>query len=229
MTKLSPRTAEILKRNPLFSTLDAAGVERFLAGSSEIDVPRATILRRRGEKCSAVYVVIRGRIKLSLETQTGGEKVISLLGPHARFGEALVYCEEPSLGTVEALVDSTVACIPRDVLFHEIDTNPRFAHYVIKDLGRRIYQRAKDIENYTLRNGTERLVEYLLSEEPEQVINGARHVIFSERKGIIASRLNLTQEHFSRILRDLAERKLIQVDGAHVVIPDVELLRSVQI
>jgi len=228
MTKLSPPTVELLTRDALFSSLDDDGMERLLAGSYEVEVPRGTILRRRGEKCPAVYVVIRGRIKLSLETHTGEEKVIGLLGPRARFGDALTYSGEPSLGTIEALIDSMVAAIPRDTLLHEIDTNPRFARYVIEYLSRRVYQRTRDIESYTLRTGTERLIDYLLSEEPEQVINGARHVIFSERKGIIASRLNLTQEHFSRILRDLAERKLIQVDGAHVVIPNVERLHAVR-
>jgi CRP-like cAMP-binding protein len=229
MTRISPYTAEFLKRHPLLSALDKRGVERVLAASSEINVPRGTIVRRRGEKCSAVYVVIQGRLKLSLETQSGEEKVIGLLGPRTRFGDALVYCGEPSLGTVEALVDSLVACVPREVILHEIDASPAFARYVIEDLSRRVYQRTKDIESYTLHSGTERLIDYLLSEEPENVINGARHVLLSERKGIIASRLNLTQEHLSRILRDLAKRKLIQVDGPHVVIPNLERLQCARV
>lgn len=45
-------------------------------------------------------------------------------------------------------------------------------------------------------------------------------------KGIIASRLNLTQEHFSRILHDLSERGLIAVEGRRIHIPDVDQLRA---
>lgn len=44
-------------------------------------------------------------------------------------------------------------------------------------------------------------------------------------KGVIASRLNLTQEHFSRILHELSEKGLIVVDGRKIHIPDVEKLR----
>jgi len=45
-------------------------------------------------------------------------------------------------------------------------------------------------------------------------------------KGVIASRLNLTPEHFSRILRELSERKLIRVKGREFTILDPEGLRA---
>ena len=45
-------------------------------------------------------------------------------------------------------------------------------------------------------------------------------------KGTIASRLNLTQEHFSRILNELSTGGLIQVQGRTIHIPDIERLRT---
>ena len=45
-------------------------------------------------------------------------------------------------------------------------------------------------------------------------------------KGIIASRLNLTQEHFSRILHELSEKGLVVVEGRKIHIPDVGKLRT---
>jgi CRP-like cAMP-binding protein len=45
-------------------------------------------------------------------------------------------------------------------------------------------------------------------------------------KGVIASRLNLTQEHFSRILHDLIELGLIAVDGKRIHIPSVPKLQK---
>jgi CRP-like cAMP-binding protein len=45
-------------------------------------------------------------------------------------------------------------------------------------------------------------------------------------KGVIASRLNLTQEHFSRILHELSENGLIVVEGRKIHIPDVDKLRQ---
>jgi CRP/FNR family transcriptional regulator, dissimilatory nitrate respiration regulator len=226
MTKLSPYAIDFLQRLPLLSTLDGDAMRRMLAATKQVDAPRGTILLRRGNVCDGLYVVVRGRFKMSLETRQGDEKVIALLGSGARFGDALLYTSELCLATVQAIVDSIAVCIAKGAVLHEISTNTAFALHIIEDLSRRLYQRTKEVESYTLLSGTQRLINYLLSEEPESTVNGVRHVMLLERKGVIASRLNLTQEHFSRILRDLAMRKLIQVDGAHVVIPDVAQLHS---
>ena len=51
-------------------------------------------------------------------------------------------------------------------------------------------------------------------------------VTLPTNKGVIASRLNLTQEHFSRILHELSENGLIAVKGRRITIPNVEKLRG---
>ena len=53
------------------------------------------------------------------------------------------------------------------------------------------------------------------------VANGLFTAALDDRsgKGVIASRLNLTQEHFSRILHELSESGLITVDGRTIRIP----------
>ena len=59
-----------------------------------------------------------------------------------------------------------------------------------------------------------------------QATDGPAHVLLPAKKGIIASQLNLTHEHFSRILRSLATAAMIEVDGRTVHIPDVGRLRA---
>jgi CRP/FNR family transcriptional regulator, dissimilatory nitrate respiration regulator len=50
-------------------------------------------------------------------------------------------------------------------------------------------------------------------------------VTLPTNKCIIASRLDLTQEHFSRIVHELSENGLIAVKGRKISIPDAEKLR----
>ena len=47
-------------------------------------------------------------------------------------------------------------------------------------------------------------------------------------KAVIASRLNVTPEHFSRILHELTAAKLIEVEGREVRITDIAKLRDYQ-
>jgi CRP-like cAMP-binding protein len=56
------------------------------------------------------------------------------------------------------------------------------------------------------------------------VREGQATVTLSTSKSALASKLALTAEHFSRILHDLARRKLLRVEGRRIVIPDVRAL-----
>ena len=51
---------------------------------------------------------------------------------------------------------------------------------------------------------------------------------FSVSKCVLASRLNLTQEHFSRLLHDLSELGLIRVTGRRLTIPSLMRLSAHQ-
>ena len=51
-------------------------------------------------------------------------------------------------------------------------------------------------------------------------------VQFSAGKSVVVSRLNMTPEHFSRVLHELQAGGLIEVDGRTVRILDLEGLRS---
>jgi CRP-like cAMP-binding protein len=84
-----------------------------------------------------------------------------------------------------------------------------------------------DVESYSLHSGKERIIGYLLRELAEADQNGLNvAVTLPANKGVIASRLNLTQEHFSRILHELTELGLIVVEGRTIRIPSVANLRK---
>jgi len=73
-----------------------------------------------------------------------------------------------------------------------------------------------EFEGYFLSSGTERVIGYLLRGENGNSAHNAEQITLPATKGIIASRLNLTHEHFSRILRELMTAGLIEVDGREV-------------
>ena len=69
-------------------------------------------------------------------------------------------------------------------------------------------------------SGTQRVIGYLLRDGP---VDG-EEVTLHASKAVVASRLNLTPEHFSRILHDLAEHGLIEVHGRGITVRDAARL-----
>lgn len=68
-----------------------------------------------------------------------------------------------------------------------------------------------------------------MHELPESRLDDENTVLeLHVNKGLIASRLNQTQEYFSRILRELSELGLIKVEGRRILIPGVDRLHKYQ-
>ena len=230
MPRPSLPTEDFLANVPLFRELPRADIQRIASKTLAIDAPRGTVLLRRGDPCRGFHVIVFGRIKLVLQSPQGGEKVVELMGPGQSFGEALMFIEEPYLVTAETIDDSKLLHVDREIVFAEIDRDPRFARRMLAGLSWRLHHLMIDVESYTLRSGTQRVIGYLLRDGTENGgANGGSNamiITLQAGKGVIASRLNLTQEHFSRILHQLMESGLIEISKREIRIPDIERLRT---
>jgi CRP-like cAMP-binding protein len=142
-----------------------------------------------------------------------------------------MFLETPHVVGAQALADSLVLMVPKETVFENIDRDPGFARRMLAGLSRRLHQLVADVEAYSTRSGTERLIGFLLrdcvasAEEGASEPQGSIDIELPVAKGVIASRLNLTQEHLSRILHDLSALGMIEVHGRRIHVRDVERLR----
>ena len=221
------KVSAFLTNLPLFKELAASEIDRIAAGTSELHVPRGEILFNKGDPCTGFHLVIYGQVKLAFVTPMGGEKVIEILGPGASFGEALMFMDKPYIVMAQALADSLVLHVSKQVVFDELEREPAFARKMLAGLSRRLHGLIADVEAYSLQSGTQRVIGYLLRPDAGSA-NGppSYTVTLPTSKAVVASRLNLTPEHFSRILHELANAGLVGVDGREVVIRDVARLRA---
>jgi len=215
-----------LSNLPLFRELSREEIDRIAAQTRQLHVSRGEIVFHRGDPCNGFHVVIYGQVKLAFISAQGDEKVIEILGQGQSFGEAVLFLEKPYPVTASTLADSMLVHVSKEAVFDEIDRDVRFARRIIAGMALRLHQLIGDVEAYSMRSGTERVIGFLLRDEPEHLAENRIEVTLPASKGVVASRLNLTQEHFSRILHDLIARKLIEVEGRKVTLCDVQKLRT---
>jgi CRP-like cAMP-binding protein len=216
MSQSPIRIRDLLSNVLLFKDLDCDQIARLAGGSDEREAPRGSVVYRRGDPAHGLYVVVHGQIKLSLQTSRGDEMVVELVGPGTSFGEAALFSGRPHIVAAQALADSTLLCVTKNVLLAELERSPSFSSVMIASLGDRLYRCLTEFESFFLSSGTERVINYLLHAGNGHAARDIEQVTLPATKGIIASRLNLTHEHFSRILRELITAGLIEVDGRKV-------------
>ncbi|MHB1233282.1 MAG: Crp/Fnr family transcriptional regulator [Burkholderiales bacterium] len=216
--------SEILANLPLFRQLGQDDIALLVQGSREIRPQKGEFIFQKGDPSHGFYAVVHGQIKLAFPSVQGAEKVVAIIGPGQSFGEAMMFMEKSYPVFAQALTDSLLLHISKQALFTAIEHDNSFARKMLAGLSIRLHGLIHDVEAYSLRSGAQRLVGYLLQNENGQ--NGQMEFDLPASKQIIASRLNLTPETFSRILHQLTEAGLIQVDGRRITIPDIEALRQ---
>ena len=221
------RIQAFLANLPMFGDMRPEELDRVAAGVLPSHYEKGESVFQCGDPCTGFHVVVYGQVKLGFTSPQGVEKVIEIIRPGQSFGEALMFLDQQYIVFAQALADTMLLHVAKQVVFDELAREPGFARRMLSGLSRRLHGLVRDVEGYTLRSGQERLIGYLLADVADVPNGEPLEVELTPGKGVIASRLNMTPEHFSRILHDLAASGMIEVNGRVVRIPDLARLRAV--
>ncbi|THF64381.1 Crp/Fnr family transcriptional regulator [Pseudothauera rhizosphaerae] len=209
----------LLRRVPLFGELSGEDIERVARFTRERHLQKGEVLFQRGDPAHGFYFVAAGQVKLAFSSAQGNEKVVEIIGPLQSFGEAVMLLNRPYPVFAEALVDTQLLHIGQNVVSELVDQDSSFARKLLAGMAIRLHSMVRDVETYSLRSSTQRVIGYLLQQSDESDGSG-REFDLTVSKQVIASRLNLTPETLSRIFHDLSEAGLISVRGKHITLHD---------
>lgn len=217
----------LLSRLPLFAEVGEEALAHLAAATRERRLSRGEFLFQRGDPARGFHVVLNGQIKLAFSSAQGNEKVVELIGPQQSFGEAVMFMDRPYPVFADALSDTLLLTIAKTAVFELLERDPLFCRRLLAGLSMRLHSLVRDVESYTLRSSTQRLIGYLLQHceaAESHAPSGMQTIALPTSKQVIASRLNLTPETLSRIFHELTEAGLIEVHGKQITIHDAEKL-----
>lgn len=215
-----------LRKTYLFATLDGAQLQQVMDMSQKITLSDGETLFEAGTSAEHFFLVLKGQVKLYRLSLDGNEKVIELTTPGHTFAEALMFMEQPSypvssmaVGEVELLSFENQAFLT--LLRHSVDTCFR----LMGDMTMRLHHLIKEIDDLSLQTATGRVAGFLCSKLME---SGKANPAFNLNtpKGVLASRLSVKPETFSRILHNFIDEGLISVSGAHIEVLSQDRLQE---
>jgi CRP-like cAMP-binding protein len=229
MPWVAPSTPEVLSRLPLFSQVAPDLLVGLSSAVQQVRLGRGDMLFHQGQRCTGFFVVLRGQMKLAITSAEGQEKVLEIIGPGESFAEAAVFAGRAYPVTSTALVATDLLAIPGQPVFELIDGDPLLARRMLAGLSIRLHTLVADLGSLALHTGTQRVIGFLLGEvqpadDDAAPTGGSARVRLPAGKAVLASRLNLTPETFSRVLRLLAEQGLVTVEGRDVALHDLARL-----
>ncbi|MDD5248895.1 MAG: Crp/Fnr family transcriptional regulator [Rhodocyclaceae bacterium] len=216
-----------LGRVPLFQEFSAELLLQIAATTQLRRLAKGEILFQNDDTPKGFFVVIFGQIKEAVRSAHGDEKIIEIVGPNQSFGETAMLLDRPYPYFAESLQDTLLVSIAKGIALDLLDTDASFAKRMLAGLSMRVHSLVYDIESYTLRTPEQRFIGYLIQNGSQKEHSDMfLKISLPAAKRAIASRLGMTPETFSRILGAFAEAGLIDVQGRHLSVPDVNRLKE---
>jgi len=200
---------------PLFSGLDARTLEVVEQHSAWQPVRKHTVVIQKGNESGVLYVVIAGRLKVSVADDQGKEVILNTLGPGDYFGELAILGDMPRTATVVSLEDSKLLTLSRKAFLDLVREQPDIALAVIRNLTERVSQLTEQVGRLALGDVYSRIRDALNAQAVEAdglLVTGR----FTQSE--IAQMVGSSREMVSRIFKDLREGGYIRLDDKRVVI-----------
>jgi len=208
---------EDLRRGMLFARLSAEQLLQVARRARRIRLEDGRSLFEQGDVAERFYLVLQGYIKLFRLSPDGNEKVIEVVSPGSTFAEALMFLDRPRYPvSAVALSDAELISVDaRDfsgMLRQSVDT----CFLLLGDMSQRLRGLIREIDSLSLQSATCRVAGYLIKRVPSDAASFELEV----PKGVVASRLSVKPETFSRILKNLSSEGLVAIKGSRVEVLD---------
>lgn len=176
----------------------------------------------QGDSVSSFYMVYSGLIKLFRNSADGQEKVIEIVTPGQTFAEALMFLDRPDFPvSASALNEAEILVFDSAQFVRMLSQSPSTCMLLLGSMSQRIRGLVQEIDNLSVQNGRHRLSAYLLEQAGDN-----DHLKLSIPKAVLASRLSIQPETFSRIIKQLRNSNAIRVEGSEIEILDRDQLED---
>ncbi len=215
----------MLKRTALFGDLTLAERLALASAMRRGDVPKDAHVFHGGDPGRSFFLVVAGRIKISLSRQ-GREVVLAELEPGDYFGELSLIDGRPRSADAIAVIRSEVLELPQDVFFRLLDSNGTVARKLLVELCQRLREADKQISTLATVDAAGRIVRALLKLGEHHGRREGSDLIFAKapRQRDIAALAGTTRATTSRLIRQLTQQGLLTFSGQSLIVHERQVL-----
>jgi len=217
---------DVLSRAPLFEALSEDDARALRSDVINVQLDRGERLFAEGDAGDKLYIILRGKIKLTRAAHDGRENLLSVLGPGEMFGELSLFDPRPRTSSAIAVTDSRLAALAHDELRDWLTGRPDVSLHLLRALAQRL-RRANDVmADLVFTDVPGRVAKALLDladrfgEQQDEGLQ-VHHDLTQEE---LAQLVGASRETVNKALADFAARGWLTLSAKSVLIIDAERL-----
>ena len=222
-TTASENTSMVISRQPLFKGASDDTIGKLAAAGQILKLEKGEALFMQEDPADWFYIMLSGWVKLFRETMDGAEAVIDMSTRGELVGETAIFEDGMHSYCAAAAEKVEVLRLPSSLLKKAVNDEQPVALAMLSSMSRHRKRQSREIESLTLQNASQRIGCFLLRHcnqlEEEQI-----DLQLPYDKSLIAARLGMKSETFSRALNKLRQETNIEVKGSVVKIPSIDVM-----
>jgi len=189
-------------------------------------VKKKQIIYYEGDPVLGIYLVLSGKVKTIKMSEDGRELLTGLYQAEEYFGVPALLLNEPYSETAEAMEDTTICQLPKEILEELLNRYPDVARQFIQILSNNILDKEEQLMQLAYHSVRKRMADVLLrlckQEKQDQQIT------LRISRDNLAAMAGMATETVSRILSDFKDEEIIERRGSQIGILDILKLQQMK-
>ena len=224
---LHMNSAEVLSQIPIFASLGDEDRRSLAEHIGRQSLRKGSTLFRRGEAGNALYIIIRGQVRIFASTRQGNEITLALLGAGEFFGEMALLDGQPRSANAETTEDTDLHVLDRDNFFSFLMHKESALRALLHALSRRLRKTDDLLTEACFLQISHRLARKLV--ELSETVAAAEGTSASYNIGTtqreLAGMIGTTRESVNKELKILRRKGLVQTSRSRITVRDLERLK----
>ena len=211
---------ELLARVPAFAGLSPEDREALARVATLRPYRRGDRIVSQGERGDSFFIIVKGRVQVSVLSPDAREVVLTDLREGDHFGEMALVDDHPRSATVTAAERSDLAVLTRESFFELLRENFQLTRTILASFSRRLRHANATIEGLASLDVKGRLARYFrdLAMQRGKKAGGGWTVVVRPAQREIAGTIGSSRETISRTMAQLATGGLIVPKGRVVYV-----------
>lgn len=214
-----------LRSFPMFSDLAEDDLASLASMMTLKQYAKGSFVISQSDHGSVMYLLVSGRVKVSLASPEGKELALNYLEAPAHFGEMSLVDAEPRSADVIAVTDCEVLALNARDLSAAIQIQPKLALTLIATLSRRVRELIGRLEGMAFHGASHRVMRVLLNVATASYKSRGVPVVEGLTHYEVATLAGTSRETASRVISQLGKDGIVGTKGRRVVV-DLFALRD---
>ncbi|MBZ0180885.1 MAG: Crp/Fnr family transcriptional regulator [Melioribacteraceae bacterium] len=214
----------LLNNIPLFEDISEETLNKIVSYGNKIMFKKDSTILVESEEGTALFFIIKGKVKVTLQSKEGKEVILSILKENDFFGEMALIDGTNRAATIVACEPTELFIIKRDDFLNLLKTYPEISISLLQEISKRLRFADLMIKSLSL-NDAEGKVAVVLNQyafDYGKIKNGVVEIDKAPTQQDIAKMAGTSRETVNRVLGTFSKKGMIEIEGSIIRIMNYE-------